>query len=276
MTGTLSLLPYDLDTDPVIAALIAEAETDPNVIGLVLTGSRALGAVTAESDYDAAFVVTDEAYARYEATQHPVRGATVQPLIATDDLWSQAISSFRLDAMMPWNLPAWADSCVLFDRIGETTAAIDALRRIPDERVPTEVAGSYDAYLNGLYRSLKSWRRGNMLGGRLEAAGTVDPLLHLLFALQAQWKPFPSRLSFHLAKLLPQGWRGNEIAEHLLDLVGTGDPHRQQQFARRVVALLRERGFHHVYESWNGQIDRALAWPFSAQADEGEEMAIHE
>ena len=275
MTDTLSLLTYDLDTDPVIAALIAEAEADPDVIGLVLTGSRALGAVTVESDYDAAFVVTDEAYARYEATQHPLRGATVQPPIATDDLWNQAISSLRLEAMMAWDLPVWADSRVLFDRSGETTGAIDALRRIPDERVSTEIAGSYDAYLNGLYRSLKSWRRGNTLGGRLEVAGTVDPLVHLLFALEAQWKPFPSRLPHHLAKLAPQGWQGNEVAEHLLDLVGTGDPYRQQAFAQRVVALLRERGFHYIYEGWNGQIDQAPAWPFPAQVAERKKGMSH-
>ena len=36
---------YTLQTDPVIQALIAEATADPDVIGLVLTGSRAIGSV---------------------------------------------------------------------------------------------------------------------------------------------------------------------------------------------------------------------------------------
>lgn len=270
MTDTSPLLlTYDIATDAVIRALITEAEADPDVIGLVLTGSRALGAVTTESDYDAAFVVTDAAFARYEATQHPARGTSVQPPISTDDLWSQAICAFRIDSMAPWNLPVWADSRVLYDRTGETTAAIEALRHIPDERAPSEIAASYDAY------SLKSWRRGNVLGGRLEAAGTVEPLLHLLFALEGRWCPFRSRLPFHLPKLAPQGWAADEVANHLLDLVGTGASHRQQVFARRVVALLRKRGFHRVYESWNGQIDRALAWSFLAQADEGKEVVRH-
>ena len=34
--------PYDVQTDGIIQALIAEAAADPNVIGLVLTGSRAV------------------------------------------------------------------------------------------------------------------------------------------------------------------------------------------------------------------------------------------
>ena len=35
---------YDVATDGVLQALIAEAAADPEVIGLVLTGSRAIGA----------------------------------------------------------------------------------------------------------------------------------------------------------------------------------------------------------------------------------------
>ena len=48
----------------------------------------------------------------------------------------------------------------------------------------------------------------------------------------------------------------------LLDLLTTGDPRRQQEVARRVRSLLAARGFDHVYESWDGKIDRALAWTF--------------
>ena len=35
--------PYDVHDDPVIHALRAEAEADPDVIGIVVTGSRAIG-----------------------------------------------------------------------------------------------------------------------------------------------------------------------------------------------------------------------------------------
>ncbi|MBC8075678.1 MAG: hypothetical protein H7Y32_06335 [Chloroflexales bacterium] len=275
MTDALPLLAaYDIATDPVIAALIEEAAADPEVIGLVLTGSRAIGAVTSESDYDGVFVVTDAAYARYEATQqHPLRGATVQPAISTDDLWHEPLAALAPDRVVVWDLPAWAESRVLYDRTGETTAAIDALRRMLPDHAQTAIAASYDGYLNGLYRSLKSWRRGNTLGGRLESAGTVDSLLHLLFALEEHWRPFSSRLPYHLAELAPQGWQPNEVADRLLDLIGTGDPYRQQAFAQRVIALLRERGFHHVYESWNGQIDQALAWPFPTHS--GEEVVSY-
>lgn len=254
---------YTIQTDPVIQALIAEAIADPDVIGLVLTGSRAIGGVAPESDYDVVFVVTDEALARYQQTKTtPARGATITPPIGTNDIWHEAPGTLQLATVVDWMLPAWAESRVLYDRTGETTLVIDALRRMPTDRAHQAVATWYDAYLNGLYRSLKAWRRGNELGARLEAAQTADYLITLLFALEGRWRPYSSRLLFHLDEIAGQGWQPTELQTILLDLVTTGDPTRQQALARRVADLLRERGFGPVYDAWDGQIDQALGWVF--------------
>jgi hypothetical protein len=83
-----------------------------------------------------------------------------------------------------------------------------------------------------------------------------------LFALERQWRPYSSRLIFHLDKLERQGWRSDELSAILLDLISTGNPGRQQDVARRVAALLKERGYGHIYEAWEGQIDQALEWVF--------------
>jgi len=256
-------MPYDVHSDKVIQALIAEAIADPDVLGLALTGSRAIGAVTPESDYDVIFVVTDQALARYEQTNTtPARGTTITPPISTADIWNDSPSSLQLATVEPWMLPAFAEALVLYDRTGETTRLIDALRRMPADRAQAAVAYWYDAYLNGLYRSLKAWRRGNELGGRMEAAQTADYLLHILFALERRWRPYSSRLIFHLDELEHQGWQPDELRAILLDLIGTGDPGRQQLVARRVAALLQAHGFGHIYDGWQGQIDQALAWVF--------------
>ena len=133
---------------------------------------------------------------------------------------------------------------------------------MPEEQAREVAASSYDAYLNGMYRSLKSWRRGNELGGRLEAAQTVDALLHTLFALEGHWRPYSSRLYLYFDRLSEQGWQPDELRAILLDLISTGDPRRQQDLARRVERLMRERGYGHVYDSWDGQIDTAMGWSF--------------
>lgn len=94
---------YTFYADEVIQALITEAAADPDVIGLVLTGSRAIGATGPDSDYDAAFVVTDEAMARYEETQtFPVRGITLPASVSAKDLWNESPRSLQLEKVMAW------------------------------------------------------------------------------------------------------------------------------------------------------------------------------
>jgi len=252
---------YNLDTDEVIQALIREAADDPDVIGLVLTGSRAIGATGPDSDYDVVFVVTDEAMARYEETKtFPPRGIMLPSSVSTRDMWNESPRSLQLETIVAWMLPTWAEARILYDRSGETERLFAPLRFMSAERAKSTVAGFYDDYLNGFFRSLKCWRRGNTLGGRLEAAQSADSLLHLLFALEQRWRPYSSRLIFHLHRLVGQGWQPGELEAFLLALISTGSPTRQQVLMRRVAALLRERGFGHVYDEWEGQIDQALSW----------------
>ena len=256
--------PSDPHVDAVIVQLIVEAETDPDVIGLVLLGSRSVGDSDAESDYDVTFVVTDAAMERYQhAGQLPPRGHTIDPPIDTTDVGTAALSRLDLRHLEAWQLPAWANARVLYDRTGETTRTVDALRFIPEERAWDETARWYDTYLNAVYRSLKAWRRGNALGGRLEAAESASALVHTLFALERRWCPYSSRLVLHLGDLAGQGWDQDDLRAILLALTASGDPHFQQQIARRVVVLLRDRGFDQVLQDWHGQIEHVLNWSFT-------------
>lgn len=256
--------PYDPQCDPVVTSLISEAEADPDVLGLVLLGSRSIGAIDTASDYDMTFVVTDDALARYQHIgREPRRGSTIDPPIDTTDIWTTALAKLRLDHIVAWMLPAWADARVLYDRTGETTCAVDALRFMPEQRAQDEIARWYDTYLNAVYRSLKAWKRGNALGGHLEAAESVTALVHTLFALERRWCPYSSRLFLHLGDLAGQGWDRDELRSILLTLTATGDPRFQQHTARRVVALLCDHGFDHIRQEWHGQIERVLNWTFA-------------
>ena len=227
-----------------------------------MTSSRTLGFVTPESDYDVIFVVTDQALAQYAQMHSSLqRGVTITP-VGKADIWHDSPSNLQLGKVEPWKLPAFAEALVLYDRTGETRRLMDALRQMPEDQAKAEIEYWYDTYLNGLYRSLKAWRWGNELGGRMEAAQTADYLLYVLFALERRWRPYSNRLFFHLNKLEGQGWNSGELSTILLDLISTGNPSRQQAVARRVAALLQERGFGHVYDAWDGQIDQVLAWVF--------------
>ena len=254
----MQLIPYDLEEDPVIRALRAEGEADPDVIGILVTGSRAAGEVTVESDYDIIFVVSDETEARYEREGcEPPRGGTIHPPIDTADMqWHECPRT-----LLSYNTFG-ADLCrVIYDRTGELTALWKELERRPEEQAREAAAAAYEAYLNDMYRSLKCWRRGDELGARLAAAQCVNTLLDTLFALERLWRPFASRLHLHLDTLQGQGWEHGELRSRLLDLMSSAEPGRQQETARRVVALLAERGFGHVYDAWD-KPSIALTWSF--------------
>src|SRR5512142_2862166 len=126
--GAAMAAPYDPFADPVIQALIAEAQADPDVIGLVLLGSRAIGGVDADSDYDAIFVVTDEAAARYEQTQAtPARGTSIVPPIDTTDIWNDCPGGLQIGKYEDWFLPAFAECLVLYDPTGQTAQIVQRL-----------------------------------------------------------------------------------------------------------------------------------------------------
>lgn len=255
-------IPYNPYEDPVLQALIAEATADPDVLGLILSGSLGAGAFHPESDYDVVFVVTKEAIDRYTAEDRwPERGASAQTT-KTKDLWHVSLDDFTPNTMDVWEIPSYSHSMVLLDKTGDVTRLIQPFWRKPKERARAEVAADYDGYLNMLYRSLKAWRRGNDLGGRMSAAQSAWHLLDVLFGLERHWRPYHDRLWLHMEVLAGQGWGPGELRALLLDLLTHGNPVQQQEIARRVEALLRERGFGHVYDDWNGEIDEVLAWRF--------------
>jgi hypothetical protein len=149
---------------------------------------------------------------------------------------------------------------VLYDKTGHVTEVVRAMGTISEERAHTDVLNWFDAYINAFYRSLKAWRRGNELGGQLQAAESVMHLVRVLFALERRRPPYHDRLVWQLDTLDIQGWPPGYLRHVLLQLVQTGDPRLQQELELHVETLLRARGFE--VNLWEGEIDRVKAFRF--------------
>src|SRR5204863_8210567 len=129
------------------------------------------------------------------------------------------------------------------------------------ERARSDLPGHYDSYLNAWIRSLKAWRRGDDLGGRLHAADSALWLVKTLFALEARWPPYLDRLEPELPGLeQAQGWPAGYLGRVLRELLQTGDPRLQQEIEARVEELMRSRGIEH---GWGDDLEpwKAYAWP---------------
>jgi predicted nucleotidyltransferase len=218
--------------EPELRELLAEAEADPEAVGVVLFGSAAAGSAHAESDLDVWYVVRGEPAARSRRGRLELIPTTLAELRDAPD----------------WLKPAFAYAQPLWDPSGEIAPVLAAARSISRE----ETAELYDGYLNDLYRSLKAWRRGLELPARVECGRSLRYCGELLFALDGVRAPYPKEWTGKLGELEPL----------FLEVARTAAPGAQQQLARAVVALAAERGYADVYDAWQGDIDRVLGWAF--------------
>jgi hypothetical protein len=147
-----------------------------------------------------------------------------------------------------WLKPALAYGQTVWDETGEVASVLEAARTISHD----ETAELYDGYLNDLYRSLKAWRRGDELAGRIECGRSLRFVGELVFALDGVRAPYPKE------------WRGKlvEFEPLILEVARTGAPRLQQELCVRVRERAEQRGYSAVYDAWTGDIDHALAFAF--------------
>jgi hypothetical protein len=250
------------DDDPILAEVVRDAQADPASVGLLVTGSRAEGWADAESDYDLIQILTDEERDRRERAGDELHVKRLRGTAVLDIVYS-SVSRLRETAATPgWWSPGFAGSKVLLAKTDDILEVHRALTTMDETTAQAQVREQFDGYLNGYYRSLKAWRRGDELAGRIEAAESVMYLVRTLFALERTWAPYPKRLRARLRELEPQGWEPGYLEDRLRDIVSTGDPTAQQQLERRAQALIRARGYGDVVDAWEGEIERVSAFEF--------------
>lgn len=248
----------------VLEELAAEVAADPDSLGLILHGSRAAGMERPESDFDLIRVVTDEAFAERKA-----RDALHERRTGTDgssaDVAYACPERFRWGAAHPgWFTSMYVTAKVLVDDEGEVERLVAALVEGGAASAAESLAETYDDYLNCFVRSLKAWRRGDELGGRMQAAESCLHLVRLLFALERRWPPFHDQLRGPLRELdTAQGWEPGFLEAALTHVLDTGDPTAQQQLELRVESLLSSRGIAHEWGP-NDDLEPLKAYRFAA------------
>ena len=226
---------------------LARASADPNVVGVVLVGSRGAGTfVTERSDYDA-FVIVRKPSDRWPF----VHGSPIE----TVELTLERFETYALPGdRAAWNRPAFLFASVELDKLeGEVGRIVDRKRRLTPHEARTLVDEALDDYINDLYRSLRNLEAGRNLEGRLDSADTIPPLLTTAFALDGRVRPFNKWLLHDLAREpLPIG----DIAGDADRIHRDPSPAVQRGVFLRVEAHARARGHGPVIDSWEPD----LAW----------------
>lgn len=245
-----------------LGQLVDEVRSDASSLGLILHGSRATGDHRADSDYDLIRVVTDEAYEGRRAARTLLERRESDDGPKADVL-HQGVCRLKWLAEHPgWWTATYVTARVVVDKDGD----IDRLVRVIVERggdaAFAKVPEAYDSYLNSFVRSLKSWRRGDDLGGRLHAAQSMLHLLPTLFGLERSWMPYFDSLTARLPEIEEaQGWQPGFLCTAVLHLLETGDPTFQQQLEARLEDLLGSRGILH---EWGDDLEPLKALRFGS------------
>ncbi|WP_129840964.1 hypothetical protein [Streptomyces sp. RFCAC02] len=237
-----------------LSDVLALADADPAVLGVILSGSRAHeGMPTDRSDDDVHIVVGDGRPSVFDGLDGH-RSARLDLVVMTLD-------AFRTRGLpgdpAAWSRYAYARAAVLRDASGGTvTRLLDRKRALTAEEGRTAARGWLDAYTNQTYRSLKSHRDGRPDAAHLDAAEAVPYLLETVFALHLRVRPYNKYLRWELERH-PLGagvWSAGSLLPRLERVVASGDAGEQRSLFGDVERAARAAGHGDVLDAWGDDL----------------------
>jgi len=233
------------------AALLSHAHNDPNIVGLLLAGSRGMGAyVTRESDYDAYVILRNGRLLDEYAGRFPsAHGDAVEYILVS-------LESFRTHALpgtsSRWNAYTFAHIEPLIDKLDGEIARIASAKTLPG---PEDTREFLAGYINQHYRSKKNLMAGRGLEGHLDAAESIVWYLDFLFAAHDRVRPFNKWLPWELQHHpLDEPWR-DDLLPRIEAILATGSIDEQRRIFRDAEALARMRGLEDVVDSWGPDVE---------------------
>jgi len=229
-------------------ALLRSARQDPNIVGLILTGSRAAGPVTRFSDYDVRVIVKDRVVNRY-TRRFPRRSSGLDVAVGGERGFA---GHAALGSPMEWDGYAFAHAKVLLDRSGRIARLSKEKGRVPRALLRKYVSRNLDGYINAVYRSLKAHRDRNLLASHLEASQSLPLLLNVLFGVEGRRTPYAKYLEWELAMfpLLRLPLSKTVFLRRFHQVLSTGGPGAQRALFVAVERSLRRSGFGGVFDGW--------------------------
>lgn len=242
--------------------LIADAQNDPEVFGVVLGGARGKGFGTPSSDYDLFVVVreeiSEECWLRFDGYARDGFDLGVWPFSKFD-----ALAAWGGDDA--WSRYAFANVAVPVDKTGQLRRLVDAKGFVPDEHRLPLVRDALGAYTNSLYRSMKCLQRGDRLGARLEAADAVGSALTAIFALEGRHRPFHGYLERELRAYPLRAFplAPDDLLAIIAGILDDADAATQQRLLAVVESLGRAAGCDHEFDEWGER----YAWMKTVRPD---------
>jgi hypothetical protein len=236
--------------------LIAAATADPDVIGLILTGSRGRGAfVRPGTDWDVRLIVADDAIDRARARHATPHGSRVEVFVMS---LSTLEGAGAVGATSEWDRYSFVRVPVVIDKLdGRIRELITTKSVLSPEESRTLTQRDLGAYINAYYRALKNADVGLATESHLDAAESISPLLSTLFAMSGRVRPFNRYLRWELEEFpLPdERLAAGTLLTRLERIVATGDVDAQAALFRDLEDIARAAGYGDAIDAWEPDVD---------------------
>lgn len=271
--------PHAPPTHPEFTDFVARASASPDVVGLVLSGSRARqGMATVRSDHDVYVITADNRAATSPDTSpdtsadtSAVTSPATPPAVSEGrrspalDVMPLSLSAFRAHGLPgdahAWDRYAFTHCAVLLDRLdGTITRLVKEKAALEGLEAHRLTRSELDAYINSLYRSAKSHRDGRPTVAHLDAAESVPYLLTVVFALHQRVRPYNKYLLWELQNhpLGAPQWAADVLVPQIRRILADGDLDTQRALFATVERAARRAGHGSVLDSWGTDIDLLL------------------
>jgi predicted nucleotidyltransferase len=214
--------------------LIARAEKDPTVLGVVLSGSQARdGMATGDSDVDVYVIVPGYGGAWSATKRSPEIDEIPYSLAELED---------RSDR---WQRYSFRGAKVLLDRMdGGIAERVRAQAMLTPAEAEEFAREQLDGYINFVYRAAKNSRDGRPDLARLEEIEAAPWFLETLFALHGRVRPYNKYLRWELdTHPLPAPWTADFLISTLIE--------RPSVLFTDLEPLARDRGLADVVDGWD-------------------------
>jgi len=242
--------------DSQFQSLLADAQEDPDVLGVFVFGSRSReGFVDERSDYDVGVVVADRdgALAGFDERWPYAHGAGVE--IASSTL-SELRKHGEYGSPTEWARYQYSHAALLIDKSGEVENVLRGKERVPEGVRAEVVEDALGGYVNSTYRSLRNRMIGVEQGARLDAAESLPHALTAIFAMEARVRPFNKYLEWELRlhPLVDRAWAADTLLPRL-GAVLAGEPDEQHALFRDVERVAREHQFGSAIDEWKPDLE---------------------
>ncbi|SEW34288.1 Nucleotidyltransferase domain-containing protein [Austwickia chelonae] len=238
MRTWITNLPYQEE----LSGLVDRVERDPNVVGVLLTGSYAHGLASSGCDVDLHVLLSER-----DDSWQPLRQGGLD-LQVHDAQWLRRVPS---DPSRWWDRYRIARGRLVTDRSGGALGAdLRAWGTLSSVEQADAVDFALTPYLTYAMRSLYEFRTGELAAARLDAVENLPWALRLMFALQGRPRPTNRYLAWELEHhpLTTPAWKSEWVLGIVEALRRDGSPAAQRELFAAMEPPLRALGFGGVLD----------------------------